>query len=908
MNQPDGSVGEFTTDVALVVRSWDPWLVAATGLTEADACGRTLAELFPELGAARMRPLQRVAEAGTVEVLAPALHRYLIPCPPRHASAHFTRMQQHVTITPVHAAGAVVGVAVRIEDVTARRDLEADLASQLASPDPTVRLHATRRLGELGGGDEIVAPLATAMADDNWRVRRAAAEGIAQGGTDSMVDALVTAVRERHRDAALLNAAVTALVRANRDVVPAVISLLADPSADVRTYAALTLGLREDMQAVPALLGALGDSDDNVRFHAIEALGRIRSREAADRIAAIAESRDFSVAFAALDALRLIGEPSVAPRIIPLLDDDLLQTAAAEALGRIGGEEVVAPLARLIATPDAPITEAASALALLQARFEEGFGHGRIISDLAASVLTPAAAEQLMRALPGASGEQVEGIATVLGWMRGAAVDGALARLLAVPAARRIAADALARRGASAAPLLLEALDSEDADTRKAAAAALGQAGHVGAVPALISLLDDEPDVVVVVAAALGAIGDPRAFEPLLARLDHDHAAVRQSAVASLNSLAHPDLPRRVRALLEHPSPRVRESAARIGGYFGFAECVEPVMALARDEDEGVRRAAVEQLAHLDDPRAFELLVGALRSGSAGVRGAAARGLAHLDATAALDPVRVALEDTDPWVRYYGARSAGHLRLAGAASALCVVATTDDVSPARIAAIEALGAIGAPSAIDALRPLVDDEEIAIAQPALAALARIADGAVTPILLGALQSESAERRLTAVTALGERRESAAVRELVRMARSDDDEKTRDAAVDALARIGGKDAVAGLVALTEEPRRAAHAVVALAGLGEDEIDWVGQGLRHEHVGVRCAVVEALARMRHAGASSLLTAALRDEAPSVRLAAAQALGRLDVRQADPALSELARADGDAAVRRAAQRALGR
>jgi HEAT repeat protein len=203
---------------------------------------------------------------------------------------------------------------------------------------------------------------------------------------------------------------------------------------------------------------------------------------------------------------------------------------------------------------------------------------------------------------------------------------------------------------------------------------------------------------------------------------------------------------------------------------------------------------------------------------------------------------------------------------------------------------------------------VDDDDTAIAQPALAALARMPGDAVVPDLLRALGSESSERRTAAVIALGERRERTAAHALVGVARSDEEEHTRQAAVDALARIGDDFAVAGLIDLAAEPRRAAHAVAALAGLGETRIHSVGRGLRHPNVGVRCAVVEALARMRHAGASSLLATALLDEAPSVRLAAAQALGRRDVRHADAALSEAARVDGDAAVRRAAQRARGR
>jgi HEAT repeat protein len=61
-----------------------------------------------------------------------------------------------------------------------------------------------------------------------------------------------------------------------------------------------------------------------------------------------------------------------------------------------------------------------------------------------------------------------------------------------------------------------------------------------------------------------------------------------------------------------------------------------------------------------------------------------------------------------------------------------------------------------------------------------------------------------------------------------------------------------------------------------------------------------------MRHAAAPRLLARALQDPVAAVRLAAAQALSRMDLREAEAGLGELARSDGDPAVRRAAQRAL--
>jgi HEAT repeat protein len=354
VNDPRGSAGVFTTDLALVVRSWDAWLAEVTGLADGDASGRPLAELFPEIEArGLLARLRRVADGGAVEVLASALHAYLVPCPPRTASAHFARMQQHVTVAPLRAGDAVVGVAVTIEDVTARRDRERALAAQLQSPDDAVRLRAVRALGSEAGS---AGSLAGALGDPSWRVRKAAAEGLARGPDDAVVDELLAALRERHRDPAVLNAALTALVRARHDVVPPLVGLLAatDSDVDLRTYVALALGLLGDRRGVAALVRALGDADANVRFHAVEALGRIGSREAALPVLEVAESRELlggvrGARHAGADR-RAVRRP--APRAAARRRA-ACRPAAVDALGRVGGEDVAGVLAGLLGAPDA---------------------------------------------------------------------------------------------------------------------------------------------------------------------------------------------------------------------------------------------------------------------------------------------------------------------------------------------------------------------------------------------------------------------------------------------------------------------------------------------------------------------------------------------------------------------------
>lgn len=899
--------GVFTTDLALVVRSWDEWLTEVTGVAEADACGRALGELFPDLAARGvLARLERVAASGSVEVLAPAFHHYLIPCSPRQPSSRFTRMQQHATIAPLLAGEQVVGVTVTLEDVTARLEREGELAEQLKSPDDSVRIAAARAIAAEGAG---AAPLAEALGDESWQVRRAAAEGLARGD-EASTEALVAALRERHRDPAVLNATLAALTRSGADVTPQLVALLAAPDTDaeLRTYTALALGLLEDRRAVPALVRALDDGDANVRFHAIEALGRIRSREAAGPLAAIAESRDFSVAFAALDALGLIGEPSVASRIVPLLDDELLQPAAAEALGRLGSEEAVGPLAALLAEPGPPTIAGATALATLHARLEADYGEGELVADLARAVLPVRAADNLTEAMRAADEPTLASLAAVLGWMQGPGIDETLAALLSRHRLRRPIAEVLARRGTAALPALVGALAEGDGETRKAAAAALGRIGSPAAVGPLVALLDDDPDAGVVVAGALGSIGDPGAFEPLLAHLGHPQAAFRQSVVAALNSIGHPEMGRRVVALLADPSPAVRESAAKIAGYFGYAEALEPLLALADDPVEEVRRVAVEQLAHLEDARALAAMTDALERGTPGVRAAAARALAHVPAPDALPRLLDACDDEDPWVRYYAARSAGRQASADALSRLTALASGDPVPPVRMAAIDALGEVGGARAAAALLSLARDRDESIARQALEALGAVDAAEAVTVLAAATGSPDRERALIALRALARHRDAAAVAAVERVARTGADAELRDFAVETLGTIGGAEAIAALVRLAADPRRGTSVVAALARQDEAQVESIGRELRAADDGVRCILVEALGRMKHRGASLLLAEALHDPAVSVRFAAVQALGRRDLRDVETGLVAASREDEDATVRRAAQRALAR
>ena len=93
--KPSSSIGVFTVDTSLTIRAWDRWMEEATGISSADASGKPLAVVVPSIAERGLvGRFEQVLRTGQVQVLAPAFHRYLIPCAPRTPSEHFDHMER----------------------------------------------------------------------------------------------------------------------------------------------------------------------------------------------------------------------------------------------------------------------------------------------------------------------------------------------------------------------------------------------------------------------------------------------------------------------------------------------------------------------------------------------------------------------------------------------------------------------------------------------------------------------------------------------------------------------------------------------------------------------------------------------------------------------------------------------
>jgi cellulose synthase operon protein C len=300
-----------------------------------------------------------------------------------------------------------------------------------------------------------------------------------------------------------------------------------------------------DGRAAGTVQRLLDDPSEDVRARAAQALGVLQARSAVPRLLSLAAAGET----AAVSALGEIGDARAVAPLLGLLDGGRGESrrAAAEALARIKGPEVVDGLLRIARTG---ATEArVEALSALGGALR---GHG-----------TPEAAEVCAKALD--PGDPALALSAV-GALAAMREPHALGRLL--PAARGSQADL--RRGAvevlgnfgdaQAGPVLRAALADEDDSMRGAAAWALGKLGDAAARPDLVRAAQARGFATQVnAAAALARMGDAGDLLPLAT---HPNAWVRANVALGLARFATPEAQKARAALAKDASPAVRAATA----------------------------------------------------------------------------------------------------------------------------------------------------------------------------------------------------------------------------------------------------------------------------------------------------------------------------------------------------------
>jgi HEAT repeat protein len=212
----------------------------------------------------------------------------------------------------------------------------------------------------------------------------------------------------------------------------------------------------------------------------------------------------------------------------------------------------------------------------------------------------------------------------------------------------------------------------------------------------------------------------------------------------------------RILAALESDDPKARASAARQLGLARPMGVWNELLAALDDPDPSVSLIAADALGRINDPAAVPGLLIAVEHPSKPVRLGAARALGMMQVEAAVEPLRAML------IRGEGLE----VSVAG----------------------EALGHIGGPAATEALlTALADPQPTARWHAAMAALERMGEPAVTP-LITMLDSQDAHARRNATQALGWIGSSSSTEALVYTLKKDGDATVRSQAAWALGEIG------------------------------------------------------------------------------------------------------------------------
>ena len=275
---------------------------------------------------------------------------------------------------------------------------------------------------------------------------------------------------------------------------------------------------------------------------------------------------------------------------------------------------------------------------------------------------------------------------------------------------------------------------------------------------------------------------------------------------------------------------------------------------------------------------AVPALLTVLKDENVAVRLAAVEALGNLEDPRAVDALVQALRnDSDAQVREAAASALGEIDSARAVPGLIAALGSERVAAVRAKIAWALGEIDDARAVEALGAAVKDPEVEVRRQVVWALGEIEAASAVPLLIPVLRDADAETRKQAAWALGEIESPDAIDALA-TATKDANAEVRSEAVSALGRIENKRA---LPALT-------------AAIGDAEVE------------VRREAIEAIGQLDDLNsAPPALINALKDSDREVRKAAAEAVGQLEDEAAVPALIPLTR-DADGEVKRTAVEAL--
>jgi HEAT repeat protein len=260
---------------------------------------------------------------------------------------------------------------------------------------------------------------------------------------------------------------------------------------------------------------------------------------------------------------------------------------------------------------------------------------------------------------------------------------------------------------------------------RRRVADALIQTGDPGVVYFLRQAAGHaNPDVRIAALEALGHLAGEADLPTLEVALSDPAPSVQEASVTALGMMGNRAAVHRLTRLLVEAEQEIRLHAARALAHCGD-EGLEILQEALEEEDILIRRAAVYGLGEIRQPWARERIMQVAHDDAEWiVRSAAETVIESRDASAAtvVQPPIDAAEQG--WLIVWAASRGSSVGKGSAALKVLVEALQHGPHQIRRSAVEALGAIGGPEHIPALRKAMEDEEAEVAAAAFNALEEI----------------------------------------------------------------------------------------------------------------------------------------------------------------------------------------
>jgi len=618
---------------------------------------------------------------------------------------------------------------------------------------------------------------------------------------------------------------------------------LESESDEKKRGGARLIGELRERGAIGSLIGLLSDSNEAVQEAAADALVKIEGEEVIQKVLPLLRSEAASVRNLVIEILQSLGEKSI-DALLSLLNDENhdVRKFACDMMGNIGSHRAVS---HLIATLDDPNRNVASSAAEALGNIGNKEGVEPLIKSLKSKM-----------------------------W-------------LSCPAA-----EALGKIGDAGAvqPLIRLILNCSEEDNLALffAVKALGDIGEMEGGEFLISLLE----------SAQGAI------------ITHIIEALEQISVGSGENLLLKAKSGKIIPLLltslRNENLEVRRKAIITLGQIKSPQAIEPLINLLLDSEEEIKEAVSETLIVSGSVNIKDLYKG-LTSKEPEIRAKLAKILGEIGSPQSSEVLIPLLNDGEEEVRIETAYALAKTGNASAGRSLRK-ALKDEVGHVRSAAASALGDLKVKEAIPVLIETLSDPYPDVRRSAALALEKMKSyrEKILPCLLPLCKNKEEEVRASALYALG-KVGGEEILDVLSLSLEDESPKVRQVTVNILRQIKGRSAFSllQLAANDEDPAVRVAVISGLSQAHRDEaIDCLIAALSDSDFRVRYEAAYNL-RFREEKVVNALISALKDEVGLVQIGAAEALGQIGVQEAAAPLRELLHSK-DPEVTEAVRRAL--